>query len=191
MIPTTSWSWWPTIRNRRRFFTFISTTDQTIVSQLPFPDATNGIEQPAYSPTTGRFYVAIPQTEANPGGEIAVLSPGRKTFEGAFPLPVNCITHLVSPGAHPYALWAERIIDSSAADGHAAHLRHHRYPGWRHRGHYYQRWRLGRGLVQSGDNRYYLAASGWTSTGVTGGPAFLSWASSMRLLTRGSKCADA
>jgi hypothetical protein len=155
------------------FLTFISTTDQTIVGQLPFPDATNGIEQPAYSPTTGRVYVAIPQTEANPGGEIAVLNPGAQTFEGAFPLPVNCIPHGLALGPHPFALVGCSASASPALpagtplisvildlrDGDIAAF----IPQV---GGSDEVW------YNPGDHRYYLGASGWTSTGVTGGPAF-------------------
>src|SRR5262249_29204912 len=54
------------------FFTFISTTPgQAVIGQLQFPDATNGVEQPAWSPTTDLFYVPVPATTANPGGEMA------------------------------------------------------------------------------------------------------------------------
>jgi hypothetical protein len=48
------------------FLTFFSTLNQTFLAQLPFPDATNGIEQSVWSPTTNLFYVAIPATTANP-----------------------------------------------------------------------------------------------------------------------------
>lgn len=155
------------------FFTFISTADQTIISQLPFTDATNGIEQPAYSSATGRFYVAVPQTDANPGGEIAVLDPGTQTFVGAFPLPDNCIPHGLALGPHPYALVGcsgsstpalpagtpliSVIIDIRDGDIAATITQV---------GGSDEVW------YNPGDNRYYLAASGWTSTGVTGGTGF-------------------
>jgi hypothetical protein len=155
------------------FLTFISTTTQTIVSQLPFPEVTNGIEQPAYSSTTGLFYVAVPQTDANPGGEIAVLNPSTHTFAGAFPLPDNCIPHGLALGPHPYALVGcsgsstpalptgtpliSVIIDIRDGDIAATIT---------DVGGSDEVW------YNPGDNRYYLAASGWTSTGVTGGPVF-------------------
>ena len=155
------------------YFTFISTTNLTIVSQLPFPEATNGIEQPAYSSPTGRVYVAIPQTDAHPGGEIAVLDPGTRTVEGAFPLPDQCIPHGLALGPHPYALVGcsasatpalpagtpliSVIIDLRDGDIAATITQV---------GGSDEVW------YNPGDHRYYLAASGWTSTGVTGGTSF-------------------
>jgi hypothetical protein len=52
---------------------FISVTDRTIVGRISFPNATNGIEQPAWNPTDGAVYMSVPETDANPGGEIDVI----------------------------------------------------------------------------------------------------------------------
>ena len=53
-----------------------------ILKQIAFdgtngtPNATNGIEQPAYSPKTGLFYVAVPQNgPTDTGGVVAVVDP--------------------------------------------------------------------------------------------------------------------
>src|SRR5262249_3252374 len=85
------------------FFTFISTAPQPILGQLQFPDAPgNGVEQPAWSPTTGLFYVAAPKTTANAGGEIAVLDPRARSFVGHLPL-TNCAPHGLALVPHPFA----------------------------------------------------------------------------------------
>jgi hypothetical protein len=101
------------------FFTFISVTNQFQPVRLPYPNTTNGIEQPAWSPTTGLFYVAIPQSRTNPGGEIAVLDPKTQTLAttvgqgGVFPLPCNCIPHGFALGPHPSSgyRWREKYVN--------------------------------------------------------------------------------
>ena len=54
---------------------FISVTDRRIVGNVSFPNATNGIEQPAWNPTDAAVYMSIPETNANPGGEVDVIDP--------------------------------------------------------------------------------------------------------------------
>src|SRR5262249_9375126 len=51
------------------FLTFISTATQTILGQLQVPDATDGVEQPPWSPNTDPFYCAVPGQTTNPRGE--------------------------------------------------------------------------------------------------------------------------
>jgi len=57
------------------FVTLISTATRTILGKITFPDATDGIEQPAWDPETQRFYQAIPETKTHPGGAVAVIDP--------------------------------------------------------------------------------------------------------------------
>jgi hypothetical protein len=76
------------------FLTFISTVPKAggpttmnahpILKQINF-DGTNGtvladggIEQSVYSNKTGRFYVAVPATTANPNGFVSVIDPGHR-----------------------------------------------------------------------------------------------------------------
>jgi DNA-binding beta-propeller fold protein YncE len=101
------------------FFTFISVTNQCQPVRLPYPNTTNGLEQPAWSSTAGLFYVAIPQNRTNPGGEIAVLDPKTQTLAttvgqgGVFPLPCNCIPHGFALGPHPSSgyRWREKYVN--------------------------------------------------------------------------------
>lgn len=61
------------------FLTFISLATHQIVKQIYFsgengvPKATAGLEQPAWY--HGQFYLSVPATQKNPGGEIDVLNP--------------------------------------------------------------------------------------------------------------------
>lgn len=62
------------------FLSFISLSTHRIVKQIFFsgengvPKATAGLEQPAWY--HGRFYLSVPATEQNPGGEVDVIEPG-------------------------------------------------------------------------------------------------------------------
>lgn len=57
------------------FGTFISTTTNTAVGSVAFPNASGGVEQPTWDPTQGKFLLAIPSTIQNPGGEVDVVDP--------------------------------------------------------------------------------------------------------------------
>ncbi len=59
------------------YATLISTKPgHKVIAKIPFPDATDGAEQPAYNPADGNLYVAIPQIgqDAKEGG-VAVIEP--------------------------------------------------------------------------------------------------------------------
>lgn len=47
-----------------------------VIAKVPFPDATDGAEQPAYNPADGMFYLAVPELkkDATKGG-VAVIDP--------------------------------------------------------------------------------------------------------------------
>ena len=57
------------------FGTLISVGTRSVVKKIPFDDATNGAEQPQYDSVTGKFYMSVPATNTNPGGEIDVIDP--------------------------------------------------------------------------------------------------------------------
>src|SRR5207245_11764846 len=57
------------------FLSFISTTSGKVVGKIPYPNATNGLEQPVWDPANGMFYQSVPATKANPGGEIDKIDP--------------------------------------------------------------------------------------------------------------------
>ena len=72
------------------FATFFSTTaPYAALGTLAFTTASGGAEQPTWDPTQKKFLVAIPQSLANPGGEVDVVDPKTFTIDKVFPL-VNC-----------------------------------------------------------------------------------------------------
>jgi hypothetical protein len=58
-------------------------------------NATNGLEQSIWNPTNDLFYLSVPETITNPGGEIDVISPITMNVTNVFPLP---------PGSEPHGL---------------------------------------------------------------------------------------
>jgi YVTN family beta-propeller protein len=71
------------------FGTIISVATRTPIKKVTFSDSTNGAEQSQYDAATGMFYISIPATNANPGGEIDVISPTSGTITAKYGLN-NC-----------------------------------------------------------------------------------------------------
>jgi hypothetical protein len=64
-------------------------TEDKVVKTITFPDAIDGIEQSAYDPGTGMFYVNIPQVPTTSGawqGEVAVINPRTMSLVRIFPV---------------------------------------------------------------------------------------------------------
>lgn len=64
------------------FVTLFNTDTYEVIGRITFdgsngtPDATNGIEQPQYSPKTGLFYISVPQVGPDPAqGGVSVIDP--------------------------------------------------------------------------------------------------------------------
>jgi len=59
------------------FATVVSTRQgHKVIAKVPFPDATDGAEQPDYNPADGMFYVSIPEVKKDPKkGAVAVIDP--------------------------------------------------------------------------------------------------------------------
>ena len=55
------------------FLSFIDLKTHVIVKHLPFPQATAGLEQPAWF--GGKWYLSVPATTQHPGGEVDVIDP--------------------------------------------------------------------------------------------------------------------
>jgi DNA-binding beta-propeller fold protein YncE len=70
-----------------------------IIGKVPFPDATDGLEQTGYNPADGMFYSAVPELKKDPTkGGVAVISTDAKLVKI---MPVdNCNPHgfVVLPG---------------------------------------------------------------------------------------------
>ncbi|MGI9147297.1 MAG: YncE family protein [Chloroflexota bacterium] len=71
------------------FATIFSVGSRSILKKIPFPNATNGAEQPVYDSQTGLVYLSVPESKANPGGEIAVIDPVQTAVVATYPL-TNC-----------------------------------------------------------------------------------------------------
>jgi DNA-binding beta-propeller fold protein YncE len=71
------------------FVTIISAKDRNVTGKIVFNNAT-GLEQPAFNSVNGKFYVSVPSTGANPGGEIAELDLSAMNIAKVIPLP-ECI----------------------------------------------------------------------------------------------------
>jgi hypothetical protein len=77
------------------FITLIDTNSHAILGQIVFngkngtPDATNtGIEQPQWSPKTGKFYLSLPQIDAKNAaqGGVAVIDPASMQVTAVYPV---------------------------------------------------------------------------------------------------------
>jgi len=71
------------------FATLFSVGTRSVLKKIPFPDATNGAEQPVYDPATGMFYLSVPATKASPGGAVAVIDPVAMSVTAMYGL-TNC-----------------------------------------------------------------------------------------------------
>jgi hypothetical protein len=71
------------------FAALISTTEHKVIAKIPFPNATDGLEAPAYDPATGMFYFSVPEFDHNPKKNgVGVITPQGKLVKI---LPVeNC-----------------------------------------------------------------------------------------------------
>ncbi len=71
------------------FATIFSVSSRTVLKKIPFPNATDGAEQPIFDPQTGMVYLSVPASKANPGGEIAVIDPVQMAVVATYGLN-NC-----------------------------------------------------------------------------------------------------
>ena len=147
------------------FLTMISTTDNRVVGKIVYNDATDGLEQSVYEPSTGMFYVSVPATKAEPGGRIDRIDPKSMQITARYSVP-NCHPGGLAVGPrqellagcsdfYPPARGQSVIV--SARDGHVVST-------LTQVGASDEVW------FNPGDNHYYLAACNWTATGMKGGP---------------------
>jgi DNA-binding beta-propeller fold protein YncE len=85
------------------FVTFISTKTRAVLGKLTFAEATDGVEQPVWSPVTKLFYLAVPETKTHPGGEVVVIDPKAMKVTAVFPVDL-CHPHGLAFGPHPNLL---------------------------------------------------------------------------------------
>jgi hypothetical protein len=79
------------------FASLISVGSRTVLHKITFDDATDGVEQPIYDAQTGMFYLAIPSSTDNKGGQIAVIDPVRMSVTTRYNLN-SCVPHGMALG---------------------------------------------------------------------------------------------
>jgi len=148
------------------FLSFISTTSRKVVGKIPYPNATNGLEQPVWDPANGMFYQSVPATKANPGGEIDKIDPKTMKVVAIYAvsdcqpaglvlgpsehLLLGCSGDAIAAGAKAKAI----IMD--AKDGYIIAT-------------ITQVGGSDQVAYNSGENRFYIAARSMTSTGMKDG----------------------
>lgn len=68
------------------YVTLIDVVNRTVAGKIVFPDA-QSLEQPAYNPIDGLFYVSVPSSNTYPGGAIATVNVSNMSVVNTFPLP--------------------------------------------------------------------------------------------------------
>lgn len=71
------------------YVSVISATNRTVIGRITFPNVTE-LEQPAFNPADGLFYVSVPSSGHNPGGSICTLDIATLSIAHTYPLP-NCV----------------------------------------------------------------------------------------------------
>lgn len=138
------------------FVTLISTSTQKVLGKISLPNATGGLDQPAWDPTSKMFYVSESTVGTAATGAIAQIDP--KTLALVKELPVPCSPSGLTLGPNSHFLvgcndpgktlvidTSGNLISTIAQVGGADEV-------W----------------YNSGDNHYYVAASGNTGGGVLG-----------------------
>jgi hypothetical protein len=144
------------------FASLISVPGRVVLKKITFDDSTNGAEQPQYDPVTGMFYISVPATKTNPGGEVDVIDPVSKTVTAKYGL-TNCGPNglAIGPGNQLLAGCGNRhravIIDRTNGMVIA---------DFSNVGGADEVW------YNAGDNRYYLAETAFQNLGIidAGGP---------------------
>jgi hypothetical protein len=71
------------------YVSVISATNHTVLGRIMFPNVTE-LEQPAFNPADGLFYVSVPSSGKNPGGSICTLDIATLSIAHTFTLP-DCV----------------------------------------------------------------------------------------------------
>jgi hypothetical protein len=95
------------------YVSVINASNRTVMGRITFTDATDGIEQPAFNPENGEFYVSVPATTSLPGGAIQTLSIKNMSIARTIPLPDCKPAGIVfGPGSHMFvSCSADQIAD--------------------------------------------------------------------------------
>src|SRR5579872_724066 len=149
------------------FVSFISTKDFEVVGKLTYATAKK-MEEPLWNARTNKFYLSLPETAINPGGEIAVIDPISMNVTDVIPLTNSGVDgiafdsdykHLMLPCGTKLIMNGLTKARTDIMDVSTGEI--------------IQTITEVGGSDQScynpGDNRYYIAASGMTSDGTNKG----------------------
>lgn len=153
-------------RDTPPFIVFISTTTFAIMGTISYPQSTAGIEQSVWNPSNNEFYLNLPATTANPGGEVDMIDPSTMSIIHVFPV-TNCNPAGLALGlTNNLLLGCSGTPITSGAGANTVIMN-----------------ALTGGIIKTitqvggsdevwfnpGDNRFYLAASSMTSNGLSSG----------------------
>ncbi|KAK5678376.1 hypothetical protein LTR17_027663 [Elasticomyces elasticus] len=99
------------------FVTAMSASNRSVIGQFNFTDVPGELEQPAFNPTTGLFYISVPESDANKGGEIRSLTLANFSTHTVYPLP-PCIPAGIAfgPNQHLFVSCSQdQILDYNYA----------------------------------------------------------------------------
>lgn len=71
------------------YVSVISATNRTVLGRILFPNVTE-LEQPAFNPADGLFYVSVPSSGAHPGGSVCTLDIAGLSIAHTYPIP-DCV----------------------------------------------------------------------------------------------------
>jgi DNA-binding beta-propeller fold protein YncE len=138
------------------FLSFIDVNSRSVVKKLEFPDATDGLEQPAFDTSTGVMYQAVPSTKQHEGGEIAVIDDAKMAVTTSYTL-TDCSPHGLAVGPN------HQLLVGCSVEGHTMIL-----DGTNGRvvADLTQTGGSDEAWFNPGENRYYLAERGAQSLGI-------------------------
>jgi hypothetical protein len=72
------------------YVSVISATSRTVLGKVMFTNNASGLEQPAWNSVNDKFYISVPSTNTNPGGEIDEIDVTTFSITKVYPL-TDCI----------------------------------------------------------------------------------------------------
>ena len=138
------------------YLSVISVATRQVLKKIPFPDATDGLEQPIYDSATGMFYQAVPASTQNEGGQIAVIDPVQMAVVTRYNLSA-CNPHgmALGPGNQLLAGCSRRLRNTIIDKTNGRVMADFSQTGGGD-----ESW------FNPGDNRYYSAATSTQTLGV-------------------------
>lgn len=95
------------------FVTVINATSRSIMGQVNFTSNATGLEQPAWNSASDKFYISVPSTTANPGGEIDEIDVTSFNISNVYSLK-DCIPAgiVFGPNQHLFVGCSRAQIDT-------------------------------------------------------------------------------